>query len=194
MTLNDLLPNILTLCGQYGRSGESRSPSVEDYKARIPYIADMGQRELLDNVEKTYEYTKTASEGTGEYVAVEMPADFFGPSYVIDAGDNGRYDAFADIKFEGDKLYVKDSYRGTLRIRYRPCPAALIDLSGVLSVDDNTAKTALVYYIAAMLLIEENAQKADYYQQKYEEQRELLKRRPAAFRPIVDVYDTSCRV
>lgn len=193
MTLTDILPAVMTLCGQYGKAGEARNTTVENYKARIPFIADMGQRELLDHVEKTFEYTKTASDGAGEYAAVDMPSDFFSVAYVVDARSDGSYNKIPDMRFEGSTLYIPDSYRGTLRIRYKPCPTALTGLSSALSVDDNTARTALTYYIAAMLLIEENAQKANYYQQKYEEQRELLKRKPAMFEPIIDVYGTSCR-
>lgn len=186
MTLNDLLPTIMTLCGQFGKSGTARNITVEDYKARIPMIADIGQRQLLDNVEKTFEYTKTTQTGTDKYIAVEMPDDFFSASDVIDTQSNGNYIHTPFYKFEGSKLYISNDYRGTLRIRYKPCPDPLTSLDDTLILDDNTAKTALVYYITAMLLLEENAEKANLYLQMYEEQR--IKRKPASFEPIYDVY------
>lgn len=189
MKLCDLTSRVMTLCGL---SSTATNQTAKDYKARMPDLADLGQRELLNNVEKSFIYTKTAKEGTDEYVSVDMPTDFGGLSCIIDTETTGAYIKSPAYYIEVNKLYIRNDYKGTLRIRYKPVPTPLTSFDDDLLIDGNTAE-ALIYYIAGNLLLEENGDKASYYIQKFEELKERLKTRPAAFEPIHDVYDTSCR-
>ena len=194
MLVSDLVNPILVLCNQLGQNNQTTT----EYKKNIPILADMGQRELIEtgHIFNTFEVVRTETDGTNdEYVKIDMPSDFGGLTTIIDA-TNGGYAKSPQYWFERDNiLYIRNSFQGTLRIVYRPCPTQLTMLTDTLIIDTNTSLQALVPYIASMLLLEENPQKSNYFEQKYQEQKILLSKRNAAlFEPIFDDVDTSCSV
>ena len=193
MTLNDLLPKIYTLCDQMTKNGGARNTATDEYAAKIPFLADIGQRELIEagHLFKTYNYTKSTITGNDLFLKVDLPSDFGSIVSIIDTEKNGNYLKQSVFNIEGKDLYISNQYLGTIRINYIPYPAVLTALTDALSIDDTTAIQALVYFICAMLLIEENSQKAGFYNQKYDEQKAVLQKRGASsFEEIQDVYGT----
>lgn len=127
MKVNELYTRVLVLCSQYGRAGINQSAAAEDFTARIPYLADIGQRELV-------------AQGAAE-------------------------------------------------------PESITSSDDELAISGGDAAEALCYYIAGMLLLDTDSDKADFYLQKFEERRKSIMARGAVSETqIEDIYGTSCRV
>lgn len=281
MTLNDLRPKILSLCGQYGISGANTSKTVQEYDVQIPIYADIGQRELIEagGVFKTYTYYKTTSTanitvkngatatttititldgtannvsvtsgqtvtqvaaaisavidaldnyssavggasssvvtitptnthqddisisynvgssgveletGADKYVKVTDITDFGGLVSIIDE-TNGEYIHSPIYNIDKNQdIYILNSFKGSLRINYRPA-LTTPTLTSTLSLSDDSAIQALVFYIAKFLLIDENPALSNAYEIEYEKAKmQLTKRSNIAFEEqIYDVY------
>jgi hypothetical protein len=121
----------------------------------------------------------------GRYVQIDMPDDFSELLTVHE--DNVR---IGEYKWEKENtLYVSYNFDGQLRINYRPMPVTLTAMTDTLSVDDRTAILYLPYALAAMLKLNEDLTKADYFEQKaMEAYAKIMRRKPRAFDVIKDVY------
>lgn len=189
MKLTDILNHILTICNQYGRGGASGNTSVENYKARIPFLADMGQREIIEKIKFTKKHSAALMHIPEDgYRMVILPEDCGQIRAVFDA-DRNRLNDRSFAYREGDSLYVTNRFKGNIVIEYIPQPELIASLDSEFSLDDAAVNPALIFYIAAFLLFDQNTNRASFYQQKYEEQIKILKRRRiSGVKPIADVY------
>jgi hypothetical protein len=64
-------------------------------------------------------------------------------------------------------------------------PSLIVDENGTFSLDDRTVLTALPYGLAAQLLLNEDQNRAAYFNNRYDE---LKRKRPAVIGKIQDVY------
>lgn len=64
-------------------------------------------------------------------------------------------------------------------------PIAITNENNVLQIDDRTSLTVIPYGIAAHLLLNEDQNKAAFFNARYDE---LKRKRPAMITPIKDVY------
>lgn len=64
-------------------------------------------------------------------------------------------------------------------------PMAIMNENNVIQMDDRTAATALPYGLAAHLIMDEDQQKAAFFNARYDE---LKRKRPATIGMIKDVY------
>jgi hypothetical protein len=64
-------------------------------------------------------------------------------------------------------------------------PTVITDENSYCSVDDRTSLTVLPYGLAAQLLLNEDQNRAAFFNARYDE---LKRKRPAKITPIVDVY------
>lgn len=109
-----------------------------------------------------------------------------------DIADNAAYKnrSLAILNMLQAECYpASDTYpRGAAGIR--PAPPDLPDFGSVLALDDALCRAVLPYGLAAHLLLDENRSLAAYFNQRYQEQLALFKKRgtPAAAEPIEDVY------
>lgn len=188
MKVSDILNSILTLCNQYGAAGARKTTSVEDYKARILFISDIGQREIMQAIRftKKQKYSLTKASGDG-FRAIELPLDCGQIRGLYENGRNRLNDDSFSYRDEKE-LYVVDDFGGELVAEYIPNPAP-IDSSDTEFTLDDAAVNALIFYNASFLLIDQNPNRASFYQEKYEEQiRELKKRKIGSVKPVINVY------
>lgn len=180
---------VLDALANYSSAVGGASNSVVTITHAIAYADDMT---ISYNVGNTGVELVT---GQDEYVKVTDITNMGGLISIIDQTDGGFVRNPVYNVVNGKDIYVLNSFKGTLLICYTPAPTALTLLTDALIIDDNTAIQALTFYIASMLLLEDNPALSNFYTQKYVEQkRELRDRSPAFEEQIADIYDTSCGV
>lgn len=124
------------------------------------------------------------------WVKHQMPSDFKSVSEIIEEFPERQYANTATYKWEGRRdLYINYYYVGNVRIVYRPIPTIITALTDTLQIDDVTARTVLPYGLAAHLLIKEDSDVADFFNQRFEELKSNASRKPpAASEEIGNVY------
>lgn len=187
MKPNDLLNDIMTHCGQMGTSGINTNPTVDNYKAKIPFLCNEVQLELLADCKPKIEYKTTLTRFTDfGFRALSVPS-FNEITSIIDKDGRNCFDNSDFAYIENGVLYVTNDYYGSLSVFYLPN-------STITALDDDfvlneSFKNAIVYYCIAMLLFDQNTSKAGFFQQKYEDQSRKLKVKDAnAIKKIRNVY------
>jgi len=124
------------------------------------------------------------------WVKKEMPNDFKSIDQIINEYPERQYSKDANYKWEGRKdLYINYYYNGIVRVIYRPIPDVITALTDTLQVDDVTARTILPYGLAAHLLLDENPDVANFFQQRYEELKALVAlKQPVSEETIINLY------
>jgi hypothetical protein len=103
------------------------------------------------------------------WVKKQMPDDFKSVNEIIKEYAD-QYSQDASYKWEGKRdLYINYYYNGNIRIVYRPIPSVIATLTDTMQVDDITSRTIIPYGLAAHLLLTENPDSANYFQERYEE-------------------------
>ena len=127
----------------------------------------------------------------GIWVEKTMPADFKSLDQVINEDEVNGYIKQSAIKWEGkNKLFISYYYSGNIRIIYKPIPIEITALTQTLQIDDITATTIMPYGLAAQLMVHEDPQKANFFQQRFEELKKAAdKPMPAGETTIYDTYN-----
>lgn len=124
------------------------------------------------------------------WVPIIMPTDFKSVNEVIEEFPERQYQNISNYKWEGrNKLYINYYYMGKIRVVYRPVPIAITTLTDSMQLDDVTCRTIVPCGLAAMLLIQENASVASFFQSRFEELKQTAgKQPPAASEQITNIY------
>ena len=89
---------------------------------------------------------------------------------------------------KGELFPYSDTYtQATAGVR--PACAPITDFTTPIGIDDVICETVMPYGLAALLLTDENANKSNFFQQKYEELKVQLRNTAAEFQPITNVYN-----
>ena len=125
------------------------------------------------------------------WVEYDMPDDFQSVDRIIDEFFPEQYIRNANYKWEGYRtLYLDYDFTGGVRIIYKPVPVSITANTDVMQIDDITATTVLPYGLAATILSSENPDLANYFQQRYDElKRDMAKKPPEAENKVVDLYN-----
>ena len=120
---------------------------------------------------------------------VTMPSDFKSIDQVIDEFPDRQYAKDSTYKWEGRRdLYINYYYVGKVRVVYKPVPITITDLSQTLQVDEITSMSG-AYFLASHLLLIEDPDSANFFQQMFEQLRlESNIKQPVSEAKIVDVY------
>lgn len=123
------------------------------------------------------------------WIKKQMPSDFSNVDKIVREYSD-IYENDSNFKWEGKRdLYINYEWEGNIRIVYVPTPSILTSLSDSLVVDDITSRTKLPYYLAGMLMIDENQTLASYYLDKFNELKsEIDPPTPSSEQNIQDVY------
>jgi len=123
------------------------------------------------------------------WVLQTLPADFKALDMVVQEFPKRQYDQSAPYKFEKpNRLYFNYSFKGMIRIIYKPIPVTIIAETQTLEIDDVVAK-ALAFYVASWISPYENQSMTNPFFQKFEELRiEASEVGPATEETISNVY------
>lgn len=124
------------------------------------------------------------------WIKKTMPDDFKSVDSIVNEHEYQQYIDNGTFKWENKKdLYISHRYRGKIRIVYVPTLTTITALTDTLELDDTTCLQVLPYGLAALLLIHENKDIANFMQQKFEELKlQASKKQPASAQEIEDVY------
>lgn len=128
-----------------------------------------------------------------EYQSITMPDDFCSINDVIREELPEGYVRGTDFYWEGkNKFYYRSNLRGLIRIIYTPTPAQITSLDTDLILDERVARTALVDYLVAHLMMADENEYAQYHNEKYMEEKKDLSKPKLAFEgKIQDVIGIS---
>lgn len=120
---------------------------------------------------------------------VTMPSDFKSIDTIIDEFPDRQYTKDSTYKWEGHRdLYINYYYVGKVRVVYKPVPITITDLTQTLQVDEVTSMSG-AYFLASHLLLIEDPDSANFFQQMFEALKlEAQMKQPASEAAIVDVY------
>jgi hypothetical protein len=123
------------------------------------------------------------------WVQKQMPTDFKSIDQITEEYPDMQYSKSPNFKWEGkNKLYIDYYYEGSIRIVYRPIPAAITAMTDVLQVDDVTARSVLPWGLA-MELYKDDDTKFAYYRDRYQEMKSAsMPRQLASEQQIVNMY------
>lgn len=124
------------------------------------------------------------------YFKVEMPSDFKSVDQIINEYPIRQYGKDAFYKWENrTEMWVNYYYEGNIRVNYRPVPAVISAMTDTLSIDDVTARSILVYGLAAELFKEENSTIYAHFMSKYNSLKALASvKQPVSEQAIIDIY------
>mgnify|MGYP001216255132 CR=1 FL=1 len=124
------------------------------------------------------------------WIQKDMPSDFKSVDQIVKEYEYQRYERDGIFRWEGrNKLFVSHDYKGKIRITYVPVLDTLTALTDTLQLDDTTCVQVLPYGLAALLLVHENPDIANYMSQRFDELKFVARKKaPSAFHEIEDVY------
>jgi hypothetical protein len=124
------------------------------------------------------------------WVKKQMPDDFKSVDQIINEHPQRQYTKDTNYKWEGRRdLYFNYYYEGNIRVVYKPVPSRIETLDDVLQIDDITATTVLPFYLATILMLDENPNLASYFNGRFSELKTMATLpKPASEESIVDVY------
>ena len=127
------------------------------------------------------------------WIPVTMPTDFKSVDQVVKEYEYERYEKDGIFRWEGrDKLFINRRYRGKYRITYVPTLTTITALTDTLELDDTTCLQVLPYGLAALLLVHENPDIANFMSQRFDELKFIAsKKQPASFNEMEDVYSSN---
>lgn len=120
-------------------------------------------------------------------------------SLMDEVREDGTTDSPDTKEYKNRTLLILNTLRGEL-YRYsdtfdadgetgRPIAAYIKDFTSAIDLDDFICQSILPYGLAAHLLVDENPSVASFFNQRYEELKQELKRgMPAQYEQIEDVY------
>jgi hypothetical protein len=186
MTANDIFSITVDLISERLDSGVIDSTNTTNYQKRTPGLLTMLQTELCKNapIYKTQDIEESTE--TSGYVKVTFDDnDFYELYQLLDT----NLDPQTDFKIIGNDLYVPFNFEGTAVYRY--LPEAITDMTDTLDFDNYVCSVVLPNGLANQLLLNENANLANYFGQRYEElKRTIVKKQSLGRMKIVDVYDS----
>jgi hypothetical protein len=123
------------------------------------------------------------------WVEKQMPSDFKSIDQITEEYPQMQYTKSPNFKWEGkNKLFIDYYYEGSIRIVYRPIPAAITSMTDVLQIDDVTARSVLPWGLA-MELYKDDDTKFAYFERRYNEMKALsITRQPASEQQAINVY------
>jgi hypothetical protein len=126
-----------------------------------------------------------------EWIKVTMPSDFESLNQIVKSSPLQPFQLYSNFKFEPtNKFYFSWWFEGEIKILYTPISKPITTMSQVLEIDDTTAYTTLTYYLAAHLLLLEDAATSSFFNQMFMEGRNTAnKRQPSPIEPIQDVLE-----
>lgn len=119
-----------------------------------------------------------------KYIKIPLPANCRFIDIVLEESD-WTYQGIT-LDTQGNNFMLDNDREASLKIVYKPSPVPIVALTDELVVDDVAALTG-AYYLAAHFSLMVDPTSGDFYQQKYEEEREKL-REPGVFIDIEDAH------
>lgn len=196
MTANDIFEITMSLIDERLDTGIVDATSTAIFKKNAPYLLTALQDELIPDSQyfKTYTITKAATDNAGGYASYTMPTDFYSASQIISIETDGNREDL-ESKWESNNiLLIDDDFVGTIKVIYRPIPAAITALTDTMVLDTITCRTTMAYGLASRLLTNENRVLSNYFNQLYEESRNKMRtnNRPmASVEQIKDKLDNT---
>jgi hypothetical protein len=126
-----------------------------------------------------------------EWIEYIMPDDFESINQIVTSSPIQAYQKDSMFKFQGtNRLFVSWEFEGTEKVVYTPVSIPITLMTQILQMDDTTCLTTLTYYLAAHLVLLEDAASASFFNQMYEEGKaQANKRQPSPIEPIEDVCE-----
>jgi hypothetical protein len=191
LTVQDILFDVMELCSQIDNAGAIKTDTTaQGYTARIPSIANKGQNELIQflKFKKTDRQTLLKISGVG-FRIVTKAADCGVVVSIMDKCGRNWIDETSFMYEYNGNLYITNDYEGEIIITYIPTPTRISALTDVFTLYDMAINPCLVNYIAYNLVKTSDSTTANLYLQKYEEQRNTLKRlKTGGTLKIINVY------
>ncbi len=153
--------------------------TVNSFLKKCPNLLDIGQRELLLDLEFLKEKVidcanENAYSEDGKQKRIALPKDLLSIEIIEIISDENLL--FCEIGSIG-KGYINlpNWWTGKIRLTYKASAAGLTNQTSVFSLDDNAVMLTMPYFLAGNLLLDENPSKANYYLSLYNENKIRLK-------------------
>lgn len=123
------------------------------------------------------------------WILKTMPSDFKSIDQIIEEYST-LYGKNTNYKFEGrNKIYINNSFTGSMRITYRPVPVALTSMSDSMEVDDVASRSLLIYGLGMELYKSENMELYQHFRSRYNELKiEQKVKQPASGDSLISYY------
>ena len=118
-----------------------------------------------------------------------MPLDFKSVDQIINEYTDRQMEKSTSYKWvsRGD-LYLNYFYEGNIKISYKPIPIKITDLAQTMQVDDISVMAG-AYFLAAHLVLIEDAASASFFNQRFMELKlESNIKQPSTVTQILDIY------
>lgn len=187
MTALEVFNMTMDLIDEKLDSGLVDPNTTANYKVRALGTLTMLQNELC-RLAPLYKTLDITASGTSGYVQVVLPVDYLSIYQILD-NDLNLYDGY---KIVGNDLYVPFNFNGKLVYKY--IPATITKLDDNLVFDNMICTTVLANGLATQLLLNDNTNLADYFNQRYEELKRTIKtKQPSAITKRKDLYDATLK-
>lgn len=187
MTALELFNMTMDLIDEKLDSGLVDPNTTANYKVRALGILTMLQNELC-RYAPLYKTLDITTSGTSGYVQVTLPSDYLSIYQILD----NNLKLFDDYKIVGNDLYVPFDFSGKLVYRY--IPETIATINDNIAFDNMIATTVLTNGLAAQLLLNDNINLSDYFNQRYEELKRTIKtKQPSAIIKKKDLYDATLK-
>lgn len=199
MLYKDFTNRVLQLINRYTLTGEQILPSYNaqaDYLIRIPGLLDSAQQYLATTTKKIYSCMPLdwdmAEEREGFYI-IQMPSDFFQLcGRGISRMRAGEYTAYHRYRWMGrDKIIIPKADAADMELHYYRYPFEVpIEPDDTFELDSTPdAQDAAAYYVAAMLLMEDNAFAYQALYNEFENRRQQMFELPQTeYDSVEDLY------
>ncbi len=197
----DFKNRVLMLINQYSIAGEDIALSYnnqEDYVLRIPALLNTAQRYLATTTKPIYSSTELnwdeAEKRDGFYI-FKMPSDFY---QLVGRGipvlKNGEFTMYHRYRWMGrDKMVIPAKDKAPMEVHYHRYPVEIPqDPADELELDNAAdAQEAAAYYVAAYLIMHDNAFAYQALYNEFEARRQQMYERPQTeYDRIEDIYGT----
>ena len=195
----DFKNRVLMLINQYSIAGETIAPiynNQNDYITRIPSLLDSAQKYLATTTRPIYAEMPliwdAAEQKEGFYIFT-MPDDFWQLSgRGIPVMKNGEFTMYRKYRWMGkDKLVIPAADKAEMVLHYyrQPTPVPAQPKDGYMLDNDEDAQDAAAYYVAAQLVMYDNAFAYSALYNEFESRRQqMFERQHVEYDRIEDIY------
>lgn len=199
MTYRDFKNRVLQLINRYTISGSEVALTYNaqsDYIRKIPGLLDDAQKYLATTTRPIYASMpldwEAAEERQGFYV-IQMPSDFWQLcGRGIPVMKDGEFTAYHGYHWMGnDKIIIPMKDAADMELTYYRYPSDVPEDPDDSFELENTpdAQTAAAYYVAANLVIEDNAFAYSALYNEFESRRvQMYERQQTEYHPVEDVF------
>lgn len=140
---------------------------------------------------KSYSFTQTPTEAQLEarkWILYTLPADFGTLEQIVVDDENRTVLTTYRIE-EHNKLYIPFTISGDIKVVYMPKLTRLTMMTDEIPNNNPVAEQFIVYYTASKMALASNPSAVSFFEQKANELKmEAMRKEPASFIQITDVY------